>query len=286
MMFRATYRNTIKNIFRSVTVWLLLFVVQIVCVQNVSGGTYGYFDMTYMETIMDTDPRFVLGEGTFNKHITNSFNAVILYAIPIFCVIITVLILNRDYGDRFFELEKASGVKPLAYVCARLSALVTVGWAVTVLANLVTLHLYVYTRGGVSGMELGTYLTASNLGLLRIALVRGLPTVLLYTCMTYALGALFKSGIAAAVGGLGYALFCYAAKLLFSYKAAEIGLEWFFDWVHPYQQKLLEYLYCYGTEWANPNTTLAEAALCVSLLLVCSLIFAAASYLRVGRRTV
>lgn len=285
-MFRATYRNTIKNVFRSMTFWLLLFVVLIVSVQNVSSGTYGYFDMTYMETIMDTDPRFVLGKGMFTKHITNSFGAVILYAVPTLCVIITVLILNRDYGDRFFEIEKASGVRPLGYVCARLSALVTVGWVVTVLANLVTLHLYVYTRGGVSGMELGTYLVESTVGLLRMTLVRGLPTVILYVCLTYVLGALFKNGIAAAVGGLGYVLFCYAAKLLFSYRAAEMGLEWFFDWFHPYQQKLLEYLYCYGTEWATPNATLAEAALCVSLLLACSLTFAIASYLRVRKRTV
>lgn len=285
-MFAITYRNTLKNIFRSVTFWLLLCVVLIVSVQNVLSGTYGYYDMTFRELIMDTDPRFVLDVQTYTKHITNSFNAIVLYAIPILCSIITVLILNRDYGDKFFEIEKAAGVKPFRYVGGRISALITVGWIVTVLANLVTLHAYVYTRGGVSGMNLVEYLINSNIQLLRMTLLRGLPTIVLYVCLTYVLGSVFKNGIAAAVGGMGYVLLGYAMKLLFSYKAAEMSLEIYFDYFHPYQQKLLDYLYCFGTEWQSQNATFAQAAVCVAILTGFGMLFAAVSYLRIRKRTV
>lgn len=285
-MFTITYRNTLKNIFRSITFWLLLGVICIVSIQNVLSGTYGYYDMTYQELIMDTDPRFILDMQTYTKHITNSFNSIILYAIPIFCSIITVLILNRDYGDKFFEIEKATGIKVLKYVSGRLSALITLGWIITVLANLITLHLYVYTRGGVAEMNLGEYLINSNLGLLRMTLIRGLPTIILYVCFTYALGVLFKNGIVAAIGGLGYALLCYAVKLLFSYKAADMGLELFFNYIHPYQQKLLDYLYCLGTEWQSQKAGVSEAIVCISVLIFSSLLFSLVSYLRIRKRTV
>lgn len=285
-MFANTYCNTLKNVSRSVTFWLLLCVVMIVSVQNVLSETYGYYDTTYNELIMDTDPRFVLNLETYTKHITNSFNAIILYAIPVFCVIATVLVINRDYGDKFFEIEKAAGIKPLAYVFGRLSALITVGWCVTVLANLLTLHLYVYTRSGVFGMECGEYLANSTAGLLRMTLMRGLPTVLFYVCFTYVLGAMFQNGIAAAVGGLGYVLSSYASKLLFSYKAADMGIDFYFDYFHPYQQKLLNYLYCFGTEWQSKNAKVSDALVCISILTGTALVCATISYLRIRKRTV
>ena len=285
-MFLSTYKLTIKNLIRSITFWLVFAVVVIISIQNVLQGNYGYYDMNLNELIMDTDSRFVLDALTFNKHITNSFNNIILYSIPIFSVITTVLILNRDYGDKFFEIEKAANSKPAQYLYARLSALLTVNLVVTIISNLLSLQLYVFTRGGVNGMEIGDYLQQSIIGMLRIDFTRGLITIIFYTCFTYLLGALFKNGILAAIGGLGYALISYAMRLFFGAVAEHEAIKYFLNYLHPYQQKLLNYFYCYDSEWYNASVSNQEVIFCISILVGLGIIYSIISYLRIRKRTV
>ena len=98
-MFLTTYKNTLKNLIRSTTFWLLVAVLAIVVIQGVNEGFY----------LVDTEPDFVLTYQMYIQSIINSLaSKLLMYALPIFAVITVVLVLNRDYGDKFFEIEKAA----------------------------------------------------------------------------------------------------------------------------------------------------------------------------------
>lgn len=93
-MFFAIYKNMIKNLFRSVTFWLFLLLFAFIMVR------YGLSDYKVYA------PGFAPTTLSFDKYtgfVGNLVNTGMLsYATPVFAVIATVLLLNRDYDDQFF----------------------------------------------------------------------------------------------------------------------------------------------------------------------------------------
>ena len=101
-MFFTTYKNSIKTILRSKTFLLSVLLVIFVAIFDATKVHYSKFSLEIWETIMDTDPRYVLEFDTFRQHIQNACLAGIMwYALPLLAVISTALILSRDWGDRF-----------------------------------------------------------------------------------------------------------------------------------------------------------------------------------------
>lgn len=285
-MFFSTYKTTIKNLFRSVTFWLTVIVLIVVALHSSLSASHGYFSDEYKELIWDTDSQYILEYKTFIQKINNSISDLITYIVPIFSIITTVIILNHDYGDKFFEIEKAGGMKPSCYVLGKISALISIDIIISIIVSFFSLNLYVFTRGGVSGMGLWDYISESSLRLLRSDAYRIIPCVIFYVCFTYLIGALFHSRIAAAVGGLSYAVFCYANAL---FNVTKEG--WFIEYVTPNPTKLSFYMHYYDTEWFENTlnvmkTSTFDAFVCIALLIGLGVVFATLSYLRIRKRTV
>ena len=84
-MFITTYKNTLKNLIRSVTFWLIVAVLAIIVIQGVSEGFYQG----------DNEPNFVLNYKDYVQCIINSLaSKLLMYALPLFAVITVVLVLN------------------------------------------------------------------------------------------------------------------------------------------------------------------------------------------------
>lgn len=284
-MFISVYKTTLKNLFRSVTFWLCFAVMVIVAIQNAMTGFHSVYNSELKELINDTDPRYVLEYRTFIQWINNSVTMVLQYIIPIFAVITTVIILNRDYGDHFYEIEKAGGMKPSNYLFGKITALITVNYILSVTVNFLETNLYILTRNCVNGIDAWDSFWDSTVRLLRIDFFRILPCVVFYVCLTYFIGALFKSKIFAAVSGMGYAVFCYAFSL-FSVKKS--GL--FVNYLTHNPMRLRNYFHYYDTEWfediiKTTNTSLTDAALCISFLIGVGVLCSAASYLLIRKRS-
>ena len=277
-MFYKTFTTTIKKLIRSASFWLAFSVFVIITIYGASEGFY----------IGDDAPDMVLKYHDFVECVTNSIVAkLLMYSAPIFTVITVVLVLLRDYGDSFFEIEKAAGISPFRYLAGRLTALALLNFLVLVFMNMLCLHYYVFTRGGVDGMSISSYLWESTVRLLRVDLFVGLPSLLFYIGLTYCVGTLFKNGIPAAVVSMGYTIMFYASYLMFRRRIAAV----FFEYLSPIPKKLRGFFQWFDTDrfelgLVHYDTSLGDMLLCVAFLTGCSLLFSLISYFRIRKRTV
>ena len=277
-MFSITYKNTLKSLFRTFSFWLLLFVVLMVSVHGALSGFYGY----------DDDPEFVLTYQSYIQCIINSCAAnMLMYALPLLIVFTTVFILNRDYGDKFFEIEKAANARPLAYLSGRLAALTTVAFVTLFVMNMLCLHLYVFTRGGVEGMPIGEYLLDSFIRVVRVDLIVGMPSLIFYIGITYLLGTVFKNGLPAAIISVGHIIGFYVFNFIFSARLAKE----YFDYFSPIPNKLRFYFHYYDTEWFEmmlnrTKTTLNDAVFCICFLVGITAICYLVSFFRIKKRDI
>lgn len=308
-MFFSTYKNTLKTLLRSRAFWIAVIAFIIVTVPfawsrqaeiQIPEAVEQYVFPTWTQEQID---EYLEGLYSLSKeeYLSRSnaliFGTFMYYALPVFAVISTVLVLNRDYGDSFFEIEKAAGIKSGRYLFGRLCGIVSLIAAVTYVWGLFLLHVYVISWGGVVGMPPGTYLLDSTFRLLRMTVSGALPCMLFFVGLTYLLGTLFKSGLAAALGGFGYVAGAY---LMFYFKNTLIyqkGYRWALDYFAYFThvpEKLQYYLLIFhidGTPdpeeldalfWAN--TSFFKALFCIAFMVGCSVIFAAISYWRVRKR--
>lgn len=277
-MYWKTFKNTIKNLIRSASFWLVFTIFTIITIYGAAEGFY----------IGDNEPNMVLKYHDFVECITNSLVAkLLIYSAPFFTIVTVVLILRRDYGDSFFEIEKATGLSPFRYLAGRLTALAFINFVVLVFMNLLCLHYYVFTRGGVDGMGIGSYLWESSVRLLRVDLFVGLPCLLFYIGLTYCVGALFKSGIPAAIISMGYAIMFYASYLMFRRRIAEV----YFEYLSPIPKKLRGFFQWYDTDrfelgLGHYDTSFLDMLLCVGFLVGVGFLFSLAAYYRIRKRTV
>lgn len=284
-MFRTICKTTYKNLLRSPTFWLVFFILCFVGTETAIRGFHMKYDVSLNELIADTDPRYVLEYDVFVQWLNNAVTTLLLYIAPIFLITMTVIILNRDYKDDFFEIEKAAGINPLQYIFARLTTLIIFGYLLIIAINFFQVNLYVFTRGGVDGMSNRNYIFENIIRLGRIQIVRILPCVVFYTTFTYFVGALFKSTIVSAMVSLSYALFNYAV-VLFSVK--EIGI--FLNYCSPIATKLKNFMHLYDTEKfesfiKTTDTSLKDAIICISILTVLGTVFSILCYILTSKRT-
>lgn len=287
-MFCAEYKNTVKNLFRSAVFWLMAVILIIIAIYEATGVMYNYYDPALGVVIYDTDPRYVLQFNTYVQTVMNAcVSNVMMYGMPLFTVVSATIILFRDYGDRFFEIEKSCGVRPFQYLGGRMAALITVNTATAFLATMLSLYVFVFTRGGVEGIGFFKLLADSVVRVTRVTLFISLPCILLYITLTYAVGSIFSSGIPAAVAGLGYAVFYYVANLMFRFRIAPA----YFDYMSPLPQKTRTYFHYFDTEMfenitQNSGVTLWQVSLAIGCLITVSLLYAAAAYIRTRKRNI
>jgi hypothetical protein len=247
----------------------------------IQGVTEGFF-------LGDDDPNFVINYKDYVQCIINSLaGKLLMYALPIFAVITVVLVLNRDYGDKFFEIEKAANVKPASYLYGRLSALISINFVVLLLSNLLCMYLYVYTRGGVEGLTAWKVISETFIRVLRVDIFVGMPSLIFYIGLTYFAGAIFKNGIPAAIVGLGYSLGFYAAYLMLRFRISED----YFNYFSPIPKKLRQFFHYYDTEWfedmiTRQKTSVNHVVFCIALLTGAAVIFSMISYLKVRKRNI
>lgn len=285
-MFLTTYKTTVKNLVRSPLFWMMFVMFGFIAFELVTQGCYGYYDFELSELIMDTDPRFVLEFSAYVQFVSNVINSQLMYySLPLFTAVSVVLILNRDYGDNFYEIEKAAGTKPTRYLIGRLAALVTVNLIVAVVMAYFFLHLYVITRGGVAGLDVWAYIADSTVRMMRHLIFRVLPCILFYIGFTYCIGSLFRSGIAAALCSIGYVVFYVVTSFMLRHRMGAF----YFDYLSPTPRKLTMYLQRYDSELfeshiANTNTNLTKAAICVCILVGLGALYSTIAYLRTRKR--
>lgn len=285
-MFLCTFRNTIKNIIRSYSFYIALLVLSAVLVDLLTNVSIGYFDHELNEAIMHGDERFEFTYQSYVQLFCNCVSLLTKYAIPLFAIITTVLIVIRDFGDGFFEIEKAAGASPARYLFGRLGTLTVFNFAVSTFFVFIYFY-YVVVPYKIDGQPFANYFFSGTIWLFINCLAKVLPCVLFYTCLTYCIGSIFKNGISAAVGSMGYVLFVYIHNM---YNIS--GNSLFVQYFRPSDQtKLLWYLYYYDTVWFEDtletfDTSLSDAILCIAILLVFSTLFSLVSYLRIRKRTV
>lgn len=284
-MFFATYKNTLKNIVRSATFWLLLALFILEIIQVIINPAHIVFDPDLKEQIMDTDPRFVVRQGTYLKRTFNAGRSLSVEILPFITAVATVLILNRDYGDNFYEIEKAAGAKPSRYLLARLTALATLLVSLGAFFSLVNFHVYIFTRGGVPSMDLLTYITDSTFRVLRTYLFVSVPTVLFYIGFTYCVGALFRNGIAAAVVSIGYVLINTLMSRFLRFRITPLWKDYLFTSPH----KLAGYFDSINRADVDGmlklnDTNLGKAVLCLCILLGLAVLYSVVAYIRTCKR--
>ena len=266
---------------------LTLVTVLVLIVHNTMQTQYGMYDPIKKVLINDTDPEWVYVYSRYVVSITQRiYNPLLRYLLPIISVVTAFLTVSRDYGDGFYEVEKAGGVKPLKYFFGRISALVTVNSVALFIFGMLAFHLYTYTRGMVDGMTLNEYLIESNERIIRVMLCAGLPCVLFYVTLTYMLGCIFRSGIGSAVGSLLVIVAHYLCTIkLFSRMPAN-----FDKYLPPIPACVEDYLYTYGEREfeefiAHYGVTFNQAVAATVITLGCGVLFMAVSYICVRRRT-
>lgn len=284
-MFFTTCKNTLKNLTRTTTFWLILSVMIIVAAEHAMSACYSMYMPEYDEVIMDTDPRFVLEYQRYIIHITNSLANLLSYAIPIFAVVTTVIIAQRDFNDNFFEIEKSLNVKCLKYLLGRIITVFIINCFLVTVCSFFSMHLYVFLRNGVEGLETWEYLCDSTIRLLRANLFRSYPCIAFYITLTYGVTTIFKNSIVSALIGLGYAISNIIVSL---YALTEESV--YLNYLSPTPLKVMQYLYYYDTEWFGQisiiETSPLEVSLCLSLILLLATVFFLLSYLRIRKRTV
>lgn len=272
-MFRATYKNTIKNMFRSPTFWLMFVFLLGICV-------YKSFRTSY---------RGVYGYETYVQNVRNCVvAAVCMYAMPLFTVSSVAVVLKRDFNDNFYEIEKAYGVKSGCYLTARLAALLTVNFIVVLIAVFFNFHLSTALRSMVKDMTLGTYLLDSTVRLFCFSVVVAFPCVLFYVGLAFGIGNLFRSSLASAITGVAYIVAYFVVYLIFRLKLMfEYGID-LFAWLPGLPRHVIDYFKYYGTDrYENyvKSLSLTDVFLAFGIIFASFALFYVLSYLRQRKRT-
>lgn len=275
-MFLATYQNTVKNLFRSGTFWLTAFLFFLLVLPNMTG---------------DFQSDGIVDEFAYAQYISNLLcGGILIYPLPVFTVTLTILTLNRAYGDQFFEVEKAAGVKPLCYIAGRLCAIATVAFLLEWLLSLLCLYGYVYWKGGVAGRSFAWVLLDSAVRLTVSDLLLALPNLLFYMGLTYLFGTLFRNGIAGACAGFGHTIGFYVLHMLFRNSYSWLS---YFAYFSPMPNKVRYYCWFTNIEggdlWLRMyryHSTIEIALLCVAFLVGVSAVFLLFSWLKLRKREV
>lgn len=283
-MLLSSIKNTFKNTVRSVSFWLIVLIFALIAFYNVGSLSYSQYDLELKEYIYDTDPRFSLDYQGYIKQFCTVFDMLMPYAVPLLAIVSTALIVFRDYGDNFFEIEKASGIKPIRYLAGRLGTLIVINVLITTVVAMIMLHAIVLPRNGYTGSN---YWIESSLRILQNVFARAFPCICFYVTFVYALSTIVRNGFLSSALCLGCMIACYAADLL---SVSNTGI--FLEYLTPTgSNKVIYYLYYYDTEWFDWmletfNSSWTEAFVCWSILMGTAGFFFILAYFRIRKRTV
>ncbi|MBE6799060.1 MAG: hypothetical protein E7525_04730 [Ruminococcaceae bacterium] len=282
-MFFLQYKTSFKNLSRAPLFWAALAVV-------VFAAVYGALEGTYYD---DNQPQFILDYETYiQQYINICVPKVMVYSMPFFTVVTTALLLSRDYGDGFYEIEKAGGVRPVSYFFGRMAALITVDFVVVTVACYLSFYLYYFTRGGVAELTVPQMLADSLIRMMRLIIFISMPCILMYIGLTYFTGSLFKRSYAGSVVGLGYLVITFAAISVLHIRARQTVFgKFYFDYLLPLPEKIRFYLHNYDTKWfegtiKSYGVTAQEAIISVAILVTVAVVYFSLSYILVRRREI
>lgn len=276
-MLLRIFHNTVKNILRSKVFWFALAILILTVFRNESAGHYGG----------DTAENYVLSYKNYLQTFTNVFcSSLLMYAMPIFTVITVVPVINRNHDDHFFEIEKAANIKSSSYLWGRIAALTAINGITLLILGFLAFQFYVFSRGGVDGLAMGEYVADMLPRFLRTYFFVALPSILFYIGVTYLIGSVFKSGIASAISGIGYAIFFFVSYLMFRGRIADV----YFNYLSPIPYNLRRYFHYYDSIWFEElaverySLTVVDPILCISFLVGVPLLCLAAAYWKQTKR--
>lgn len=289
-MFLSVYKTTLKNLFRSLLFWLIFAFLIGVSLYNTMSVNHGDYSSEYKEMIWDTDPRYVLSEMTYVENVMNNCTSTMLYAMPLMAIVSTFLILSRDYGDGFYEIERAGGQRPRHFLAGRFAVLFTVNFFAILFTVFLMSATYVFTRGGVSGMPIGEFWADFISRVLRNVVCVTWAPIAMFVCFTYMLGSLLKNAWVAAIGSSAFVLINY----IFNYQLRFRVPAWYERYLMPTPGTVHNYFRFYNYYapekfeqfLTQKGTSLGFALAGIGWVLGVALVYSLVSYLRIRRREV
>lgn len=238
-MFRKIYSNTIKNLFRSPTFWMILILTLL--------NTFIHSKRGFL--VGDESPDFSLSYFLYLKLVPNALALWTMgYGIPLFTVISTMLAVNGDYRNGFYEIEKAGNVSPLTYFTGRLSAIISVNFVMLTVTSYFAVYSYCVTRG-LDGLTVNEIISDSVIRISRLIVTCELPILLFYIGLTYMVTAILKNGRLGVIVGCVYALVMFALRTDLSYV---MGINTFSKYFWPFKINAYQYLNFYDTDYIDP----------------------------------
>ncbi len=277
-----------KTILRSPLVWAGLAATLGFAVYRLVVPHYGAMDSVTFETILDTDPRFTPEYIQYINEVLNCPYNLMRMLFPFLSVIVAGVVMMRDWGDGYFEIERAGGVRVRDYYLGRFLAVFTFVTFVAFLTVIISFHGYFITRGLPLGMSLGEYIPDSNVRVLRVFFICDIPAILRVIAFTFLFSGVLKNGITGTIAGTGYAVFIYVTTVMLNIQRR---LPWEYNgYITPVPQYLYHYWGFYGTERfdqrvLNPYTTDMMITCLVSLYLIAAAV-AVCSFLCVKKRRI
>lgn len=275
-MITATYKASLKSLLRSVTFWL---VTGIYCFM-IASGVIGEFRADS-----------VLDEWNYAQYISNLLCArVLIYPLSFFTVTISTLLLTRDYSDKFFEIEKAGGMRPLHYLAGRVLAVLTAAFALEMITSFVCLYARVIICGGLSDRSWWWFFADSAVRLAVSNILLAIPNILFYTGLVFFLGTLFKNALVGAGGGFLHIVAYYIVMLRMRFIP-----EWqnYFNYFSPVPEKVRYFCWFTNIEGGDEflqmpryHSTVGLTLLCIGWLTGISLLFFLVSWLRLRQREI
>lgn len=291
-MFGITFKTSLKTLLRSSLFWCAFSLVLFVVMNEAMGETVRItlLDDTGNITgyITDLDSEYILTYKTYIQTILNCSKAWIMsYAMPIFSVISTMIILNRDYGDGFFEVEKSSGMKSISYTLGRLTAILLVNVIVYLLATCFSFNYFYFSRGCLENFDFIHYLCDSTTRILRVFSCAAILGIAFFVVLTYTVGNLCRSRFMGVVIGIAYVMFEFVSKTTLRSRLPDL--------YHKYITVKPDYLYqywtFYDTEWFseklihNPFTKL-QMQMCVGIILTNIVVCVILTYTSIKKRNI
>ncbi len=288
-MFFATYKTTMKTLLRSLLLWIVIVIAFGAVMSSAASVNSSYTIVENglpVKVVYDTDPEYILKrEVSIQTYVNGTVCWMMLYVIPVFCVVSTMLVLTRDYSDNFFEIQKSAGTKTFSSLTAKLLAILTVISAVYLLINFVSGNYYYFTRGGVEGLTISQHFADNIARIFRMYVTSGLPSILVYTLITYMFASISKSGFIGGVLGSLYVLLIYCSNITLRSHFSEE----FRNYFSPISDISYRYWGFYGSEWHNTYMspyTLAQVLTWLGIMVGFITLFSLVTYFVSRKRTV
>lgn len=286
-MFFATYKTTMKTLVRSFLLWIVIGVALFIVMSNAMSVNVSYTKVENglpVKQVLDTDPEFVLTRtSSIQTYVNGTVCWVMLYVIPVFCVVAVMTVLSRDYSDSFFEIQKSNGLKSFTDFISKLLAIMTINIIVYFALTYISINYYYFSRGGVAELTITEHFVDNITRITRMFITSALPAILFYTLLTYMLGSMLKSGFAAGAFGSGYVLFVYCAEGALRSKLPEE----YHLYLTPASDVPYRYWAFYGTEWfestRNPYTE-NQVLIWLGIMLISIVVFGTITLICTKRR--